>query len=407
MLLKFPPLRTALALALPVLLAACQSETAAPARGPVEVGIMTLVTQPITLQSELPGRAKAAQSSEVRPQVGGIVQARLFEEGARVKAGQLLYRIDASSYRALHEQARAALANAEASLSSAKLKHERYGDLVKIDGVSQQDADDAQASYRQAVATMAEKKAALESARIDLEHTAVTAPISGRIGISSVTPGALVTAGQTTALATIRALDPIYVDLTQSSAQLLRLRKLLSAEGAKSGSTRVRLKLEDGSDYARSGVLKFQEVAVDESSGSVTLRAEFPNPDGQLLPGMYVRAVLDEAQDNAALLAPQRAVTRDPKGNATALVLSADNKVEQRTLQTERAIGDQWLVSAGLAAGERLIVEGLNKIRVGDTVKPVPLSDKVAGKVAGQTAPAKAATAAASAASAASARTGG
>lgn len=366
-----PPRLALLAAILTLLLAACQQQDSVPARAPAEVGVLTLQTQSLLLQSELPGRVKAASSADVRPQVAGIVQARLFEEGASVKAGQALYQIDPSSYRSTYEEARAALANAEATLVAAKLKGERYAELVRIEGVSQQDADDATASYRQALASIEEKKAALESARIDLAHTTVTAPISGRIGISSVTVGALVTASQTTALNTIRALDSVYVDLSQSSTQLLQLRKLLTGKNMQSGSARVLLKLEDGSSYGRSGLLKFQEVAVDESSGSVTLRAEFPNPDGQLLPGMYVRAVLEEARVSAALLAPQRAITRDPKGNATAMVLSADNKVEQRTLVTERAIDDQWLVSAGLAAGDRLIVDGLNKIRVGDSVKPV------------------------------------
>jgi len=241
--------------------------------------------------------------------------------------------------------------------------------------VSQQEADDARMAHQQAVASVAQMQATLTSARINLDYTKVRAPISGRIGKSTVTPGALVTANQETALATIRALDPIYVDLTQSSAELLKLRKMIGANGMKSGgSARVHLKLEDGSQYAAAGSMKFQEVSVDESTGSVTLRAEFPNPDGVLLPGMYVRAVLDEAVNSAAILAPQQGVTHDAKGNAIALVLTPENKVEQRTLVTERTIGDRWLVSQGLAEGDRLIVEGTNKVRVGDTVHPVDIS---------------------------------
>jgi membrane fusion protein (multidrug efflux system) len=251
------------------------------------------------------------------------------------------------------------------------LKDQRYSELLAIEGVSQQEADEAHMAHQQSVASVAQMQAMLTSARINLDYTKVRAPISGRIGKSTVTPGALVTANQETALATIRALDPIYVDLTQSSAELLRLRKTVGAHGVKSGSAQVHLRLEDGSQYGPAGSMKFQEVSVDESTGSVTLRAEFPNPDGVLLPGMYVRAVLDEAVDPAAILAPQQGITHDVKGNATALVLTADNKVERRTLVADRTIGDRWLISDGLAEGDRLIVEGTNKIRVGDTVNPV------------------------------------
>ncbi|GAA0748334.1 efflux RND transporter periplasmic adaptor subunit [Ideonella azotifigens] len=355
-----------------VALAGCSPAAQAPAaRPPVEVGVVTLKPEALALQTELPGRVRAANSAEVRPQVGGVLRARLFEEGSVVKAGQVLYRIEPATYQAAVDQAQAALVNAEASVGAARLKAERYAALVKINGIAQQDADDAQVSYQQALASVAEKKAALASARIDLAHTEVTAPISGRIGISSVTPGALLTASQTTALATIRGLDKVDVDLTQSSAELLKLRRLLAGATMKAGSTAVNLKLEDGSAYAQAGTLKLQEVAVDEATGSVTLRASFPNPEGLLLPGMYVRAVLAQAQDSAALLAPQQGVTRDPKGNATALVVNSANKVEQRTLTTDRAIGDRWLVGSGLAAGERLVVEGSDKVKAGDTVKPV------------------------------------
>ncbi|WP_229722499.1 efflux RND transporter periplasmic adaptor subunit [Xylophilus rhododendri] len=338
----------------------------------------TLKAQPVALTTELSGRTSASLTSDVRPQVNGIVKARRFEEGALVRAGQVLYQIDPASYQAAADQAQASLVNAQAAVSAARLKDERYADLLKIEGVAKQDADDAHAAYQQALAAVAIQKAAAAAARINLDYTQVRAPISGRIGKSSVTPGALVTASQTTALATIRALDPIYVDLTQSSAALLRLRRLLSADGIQAGSAEVQLKLEDGSAYARKGRLKFTEVAVDEATGSVTLRAEFPNPDGTLLPGMYVRAVLAEAVDPQAILAPQAGISRDPKGQATALVVGGDNKVRSASVTTQRSIGDQWLVSDGLVAGDRLIVQGSQKAKAGDTVKPVEVTDSAA-----------------------------
>lgn len=364
-----------LILAASVGLAGCSQGPGGPPTMPKpEVGVMTLETQRVILQSQLPGRTTPSVISDVRPQVSGIVQARLFEEGSQVKAGQVLYRIDPSTYQAAHAQAKADLANAEATVTAAKLKHERYADLLSIEGVSRQEADDAQAAYQQALATVELKKAALQSTQINLNYTQVRAPVSGRIGKSSVTSGALVTANQETALATIRALDPIYVDLVQSSAELLNLRRLLETQGVKSGRLNVRLKLEDGSDYAQAGTLKFQEVAVDETTGSVTLRAQFPNPDGVLLPGMYVRAVLDEAVQNAALLAPQQSITRDANGNAVAMVVGKDNRIEQRTVVTQRAIGHQWLISEGLNPGDLLVVEGLNKIRSGEEVRTVAVT---------------------------------
>jgi len=373
-----------------LVLSGCSKEPAGgPQRPPTEVGFITVQPQPIVLQSELAGRTTPSLMSDVRPQVSGIIKARRFEEGSQVKAGQVLYEIDAASYQATFEEAKAALANAKAAVDSARLKDQRYGELLAIEGVSQQDADDARMAHQQALAIVAQMQATLTSAQINLDYTKVRAPISGRIGMSTVTPGALVTANQETTLATIRALDPIYVDMTQSSAELLRLRRMVGANGIKSGTAKVRLKLEDGTRYEPTGSMKFSEVSVDESTGSVTLRAEFPNPDGVLLPGMYVRALLDEAVDNAAILAPQQGVTRDAKGNATAMVLTADNKVEQRVLVTQRAIGDRWLVSNGLAEGDRLIVEGTNKIRVGDIVNPV---DVGADSKAAATEPASSAT---------------
>lgn len=355
-------------------LSACGRDASAPPQTTAEVGVVTLKAQAVPLQAELAGRTSASLVADVRPQVNGIIRSRKFTEGTEVKAGQVLYEIDPAAYRADYEQAKASLADAQASLSAARLKYERYDELAKIEGVSQQDADDARLAYEQAEATLAQRKAALESARIDLEYTQVKAPISGRIGKSAFTPGALVTANQSEALATIRALDPIYVDLQQSSAELLELREMLNG-GFKQGGTSVRLKLENGAEYADTGVLKFGEVAVDEATGSVTLRAEFPNADRMLLPGMYVRAVLDQAVDPSAILAPQQGITRDPKGNAIALVVNAQSKVEQRTVTTGRVIGDQWLVSEGLRAGDRLVVEGLNKVKSGDTVRSVEVTE--------------------------------
>jgi membrane fusion protein (multidrug efflux system) len=352
-------------------LGACSGQAPPPARSPVEVGTVTLKTQRIELPTELSGRTTASLASDVRPQVSGVVKARRFDEGATVHVGQLLYEIDPAPYQAVLDQANAALLNAQAIVASTRLKDQRYADLASIEGVARQDADDAHATYLQAVASVAQMKAAAETARINLDYTQVRAPIAGRIGMSSVTAGALVTASQTTALATIRALDPIYVDLTESSVDLLRLRRALAAGGLHSGSTTVGLKLEDGTAYALKGQLKFTEVAVDESTGTVTLRAQFPNPDGVLLPGMYVRAQLEQAVDPQAILAPQQGITRDAKGNATAFVVDADNKVQQRTATATRAIGDQWLISSGLAAGDRLIVQGTSKVHAGDVVKVV------------------------------------
>ena len=364
-----------LLVALPLLWFGCsqESQIANPAMQ-AEVGVYTLSSQSVTLTRELSGRTKATLSSEIRPQVSGIIQARLFEEGAFVKKGTVLYVIDPSILQATVDAAKAALKNAEATLESSRLKSERYTDLVKISGVSKQDVEDAKAMYLQAVASVEEKAAALQSARINLEYTKIKAPISGRIGTSSVSVGALVSASQTTALATIRTLDPIYVDLTQSSTQLLKLRALLMKQGLKKGGNTLALKLEDSSQYDYNGTLQFQEVAVDESTGSVTLRATFPNPDSILLPGMYVRVLLDEAINEGAILVPQQGVQRDPKGNATAFIVTNDNKIEIRVITTERAMGDIWLISSGLNAGDRVVVEGSNKVRAGDSVKVVDVT---------------------------------
>jgi len=350
------------------ILAGCDNtQPAAPQSTLPEVGVVTLKSQPISVISELTGRTTATLSAEVRPQVGGIIQKRLFKEGDTVSAGQPLYQIDAASYRAAYDEAAAALKQAQALVQTDCRKAQRYAQLVKDEGVSRQDAEDANASCAQDKASVESKKAALASARINLNWTIVTAPISGRISISSVTPGALVTAQQETALATIRSLDSMYVDLTRSSADLLRLKKQTLA--ANSDTLGVSLILEDGSVYSEKGHLALTEVAVDESTGSVTLRAVFPNPKQELLPGMFVRARVDEGVMNDAILAPQQGVTRDAKGNATALVVNASGKVEQRTLQTGETRGDKWLVLSGLKAGDKLIVEGTDKVAAGQQVQ--------------------------------------
>lgn len=365
-----------LVLGLSLLLAACDGQNAgapAGAGGEQEVGVVTLRGQPVTLSSELTGRVNATMTSDVRPQVDGIIKQRLFTEGAEVKAGQVLYQIDPASYQASYDQAAAQLKNAQATVQSTRLKSQRYAALVKENGVSKQDADDAKAAYLQAVASVAQYQAALETARINLGYTQVRAPIAGRIGISSVTPGALVTAGQSDALTTIRALDPIYVDLTQSSAQLLKLRRQQAAL-QRGAVTPVAIKLEDGSPYAHAGKLELTEVAVDEATGSVTLRAVFPNPEHELLPGMYVHATVDNGVDPKAILAPQQGITRNAKGEATALVVDEQNKVAQRTVVAERVVGSNWLIGSGLNESDRLIVEGTSKVTIGAAVKPVAVS---------------------------------
>lgn len=361
-----------------LLLAACGDP---PSGGPPpvlavpQVGVITVEARSLPLTRELPGRIAAQMVSEVRPQVTGIVQKRLFSEGALVKAGEVLYQIDPATYQAALDSAQASLERAEASLASTRLKAQRYQELVKIQAVSQQESDDAAAALKQGLADVNAAKAALASARINLAYTRVTAPISGRIGRSAVSPGALVTANQASALATVQQLDPIYVDLTQSSASLLQLRRAL-AEGrlkqAGPAAAQVDLVLEDGSHYAHSGALKFSEVSVDPGTGAVTLRAQFPNPQGELLPGMYVRAQVPQGVADEAITIPQRAVVRDHRGQPTAYVVTADNTVELRELQAGQTLGDQWLIAAGLKAGDRLVLDGLQKIRPGQTVEVLP-----------------------------------
>lgn len=343
----------------------------------IPVGITVLNAQPVTVVSQLTGYTRAAVSADVRPQVGGIIQKRLFTEGTEVEAGQSLYQIDPARYQAAFNEASAAVVQAEALSSADCRKARRYAGLVKENGVSRQDAEDAQATCAQDRASTTAKKAALETARINLQWTTVKAPVAGLISISSVTPGALVTAEQETALTTIRGLDTIYVDLTRSIADLLRLRKQSLATNSQ--SPEVTLLLEDGSTYGTKGHLTLTEVAADESTGSVTLRATFANRHHQLVPGMFVRATIKEGTLKDAILAPQQGITRNTKGNATALVVNADNKVEQRQVTTGETYGDKWLILSGLNAGDRLIVQGTNKVKVGQQVDPQIVAEKGEG----------------------------
>jgi membrane fusion protein, multidrug efflux system len=347
-----------------------------------EVSAVTVQPQQVMLTTELPGRTSAYLIAEVRPQVGGIIKKRLFTEGSDVKTGEVLYQIDPALYQATYNSVKAALARAEANLIPIRLKAGRYAELVKINAVSRQDYDDASAALKQAEADVETGKAAVETARINLAYTKVTAPISGRIGRSSVTNGALVTASQPAALATIQQLSPIYVDVTQSSAELLRLKQnlasgLLKSNGA--AQARVRLLLEDGSPYPLPGTLKFSEVTVDQSTSSITLRAIFPNPKHMLLPGMFVRAILEEGVNEHAILVPQRGVTRNPAGNAMVMVVGSEEKVEPRVIKVLRTVGENWLVSEGLKAGDRIILEGLQKARPGTPVKVVPFAGPADG----------------------------
>ncbi|WP_122614117.1 efflux RND transporter periplasmic adaptor subunit [Pseudomonas viridiflava] len=356
-----------------------------PALGTPEVGILAVQAQRVVFSTELPGRTAPFMIAEIRPQVSGIVQKRSFTEGSTVKAGQVLYLIDPATYRATYNSDLAALAKAEASLTSVRLKNERYKELAALDAVSRQDYDDAVSSLGESRADVASAKANVESSRINLAYTQVNAPITGRIGKSGITPGALVTANQTSTMATIQQLDPIYVDVTQPSAALLRLKKSLSnGEIQKSGATaaKVRLKLEDGSLYPLEGTLEFSDVTVDQDTGAITLRAVFPNPNADLLPGMYVRAVLEEGFKEQGLLVPQQAVSRDSTGKPMAYVVGKDNTLERRELTTDRAIGDQWLISSGLNVGDQLVVDGQQRASAGVKVKTVPWKPQSVAAVA-------------------------
>lgn len=364
-------------------LAACDTKTASVATAPaaVEVGVVILSAEDVPLQVDLPGRTSAYRKAEVRPQVTGIIQKRLFDEGAEIKAGTPLYQIDPATYQAAHNSAKAELARADANLVAAVARESRYKNLSTMKAISQQDYDDAQATLGQAKAGVAAAKAAVESALINLKYTKVLAPIDGVIGKSSVTEGALVSAGQADVLANIMQLDPIYVDVSQSVEELLQLRReMLKGDVAKAESAKVRLLLDDGSVYEHEGSLQFAEVGVNESTGTVVLRAQFPNPDRLLLPGMFVRTQLDEGVRTNSLLAPQRGITRDRLGNATALVINKEGIVEQRQLKTGRAVGDQWLVLEGLSVGDQVIVEGLQKVKPGAQAKAAATTNSKAGE---------------------------
>ncbi len=350
-----------------------------PAPPTPEVGVITLQAQSADIQTELAGRTSAIETADVRPQVSGIILSRPFAEGTQVSRGQLLYQIDPAPYQAAYASAQAQLANAQAVDRTAKLKAQRYEDLVKINAVSRQDADDARAVAGQAAANVQQTQAAVQTAKINLNYTRVSAPIPGHVGRSTVTPGALVTANQAAALTTIQQLDRVYVDITQSSTQLLALRQSMASGQARQGDVAVRLKLEDGSDYPTPGVLQFTDVTVDPASGTVNLRAIVPNPQGVLLPGMYVRALITQAVQPNAILAPQAAVARDVRGQPIAYVVNAQGKAELRNLKTGGTVGDKWLVTDGLKAGDRLVVEGLQKVRDGAPVHAVPAGSPPAG----------------------------
>jgi membrane fusion protein, multidrug efflux system len=388
-----------------LMLSGCRSQTVPPAAGPPEVAVVTIQPEPVVLTTELPGRISAYLVAEIRPQVSGLLQKRLFEEGANVRQGDLLYQIDPTPYQAAYDQAKAALATAEANVATAEAnvvmaeanlpairsRAERLKGLVAIHAVGQQDYDDANAALRQAEANLLVRKtavdvnrtavevnrAAMESARINLSYTPVRAPISGRIGKSTITVGAMVTAYQPVPLAVIQQLDPIYVDVTQASADLLRLRRSVESGNLKHDGVsqrKVGLLLEDGTTYSLKGTLQFRDVTVDPTTGSVTLRLVFSNPKQVLLPGMFVRAIVEEGMNEQALFVPQQGVSRDPKGNPIALVVDENNKIALRALELDRAMGDRWLVTKGLGPGDRVIVEGSERLRPGTSVRAVPFA---------------------------------
>ena len=369
------PFRWVSGAALVALLAACTSTEAPPAPSAPEVAVVTLATQSLDLTRQLPGRVQPFLVAEVRPQVTGIVAERYFSEGGEVEAGAPLYQLDDASYRAEVNSARAALTRAQATAQSARQTAQRSATLSKQGLVSKQTNDDAVAAQREVEAGVGVARAALDSANIVLGYARITAPISGRIGKSSVTQGALVTANQTAALATVQQLDPVYVDLTQSSAELLQLRRDLAAgKVTESDEVAVTILLEDGTPYSQPGRLAFSEVSVNPDTGSYLLRVVVPNPDSLLLPGMYVRAVMSDAQRSDGLLVPQEGVARNPRGDATVLVVAADGKIEQRAIEVSRTEGANWVVESGLAAGDRVVVEGLQKARPGMVVTAVERS---------------------------------
>jgi membrane fusion protein, multidrug efflux system len=360
-----------------IILAACSHENAPAPKAPPEVAVMTLAPQSVAINTELPGRTVPYRIAEVRPQVNGVILRRLFTEGGQVKAGQQLYLIDPAPFQASLESAEAALARAQATTTSTRLLAQRYKPLSEARAVSRQDYDNAIASQDQAVADVASAKAAVDTAKINLAYTKVLAPISGRTGRSSVTEGALVAVSQTAALVVIQQLDPIYVDVTQASTVLLDLRRALAQGKLKQvgdAQAEAKLILEDGTAYGLTGKLQFTEVTVDSGTGSVTMRAVFPNPENTLLPGMFVRERLEEGVDEHGLLVPQRALTHNQRGEAMITAVGPDNKASQRIVKIDRAIGDQWLISEGASAGDKIIVTGIQGVKSGDTVHPHDLA---------------------------------
>ena len=365
------------ALAVGLILGGCGQKTTGTQSTTPEVAVVTMQQEQVVITTELPGRTSASLVAEVRPQVNGIIQKRLFTEGSNVNAGQVLYQIDPAPYQAALDNARAGLSRSEANLSAIRLKAERLKELLVDKAVSQQDYDDAAAALKQTQADIQYWQATVETARINLKYTLITAPITGRIGRSNVTQGALVAAQQPTALATIQLLDPMYVDVPQSTAELQRLRyQMKEGHLDQNGENqkKVQLILESGTVYPLAGTLQFQDVTGDPTTGSVILRASFPNPNGILLPGMFVRAVLKEGVNEHAILVPQQAVTRNPRGNPFTLIVDAEGKVQQRMLTLDRAMGDKWLISSGLVSGDRVIVEGMQKVQPGASVKVVPFA---------------------------------
>ena len=394
-------LRTLLLISAVLLAAGCKPKaTAPPPRGPAQISFVAVAPERVVLTTELPGRTSAYLVAEIRPQVSGLVQKRLFQEGASVKAGDLLYQIDPTPYQAALNQAQAALATAqaevitaEANLPAIRSRAERLKGLVQIRAVAQQDYDDAAAALTQAEANLAARKAAVEiqraaveTARVNLSYTPIKSPITGRIGISNITVGAMAAAYQPTPFAVVQQLDPIYVDVVQANTEWLELRRRLASGGLKGSGrdqSRVKLILEDKSEYPQQGVMQFRDVTVDPTTGSMTLRMVFPNPRQVLLPGMFVRAVVQDGVAENTILAPQQGVTRDTKGIPVALVVNAEEKVEQRVLELDRAIGDKWLVTSGLNAGDRLVVEGRQRVRPGDLVRAVPFEAPAAPQAGG------------------------
>ncbi|SFR03625.1 MULTISPECIES: multidrug efflux RND transporter periplasmic adaptor subunit AcrA [unclassified Enterobacter] len=369
----FTPLAVVLMLSGSLALTGCDEKPAEQGAGQQtpEVGIVTLKSEPLQITTELPGRTSAFRIAEVRPQVSGIILKRNFTEGSDIEAGVSLYQIDPATYQASYESAKGDLAKAQAAAKIAQVTLNRYQKLSNTKYISQQDLDTAQADAMQANAAVVAAKAAVETARINLAYTKVTSPISGRIGKSAVTEGALVQSGQTTALATVQQLDPIYVDVTQSSNDFLRLKEELESGKLKqeNGKAKVELMTNDGKKLPQSGTLEFSDVTVDQTTGSITLRAIFPNPNQSLLPGMFVRARLEEGTNPNAILVPQQGVTRTPRGDATAMIVGEGDKVEVRPITTSQAIGDKWLVTDGLKAGDRVIITGLQKVKPGAQVK--------------------------------------